>query len=119
VLPQLAELPVVKRLSTHRLFEAIIAAAAQGESIEFSRIEARLDDASKSLLHEVAFADDIHGSGERVEEALACLRALESTDLDAQRSELRARVKAAERSGNLQEALHWNKELMKLERSGG
>ncbi len=118
VLPQLAELPVVKRLTTHRVFEAIQAASAQGEAIEFSRIEARLDDSAKTLLHEVAFADDIDGSGERVDEALACLRALESSDLDAQRSELRARVKAAERVGNLQEALHWNRELMELERAG-
>jgi DNA primase len=118
VLPQLAELAVVKRLATFRVFEAIQAAAAQGEVIEFSRIEARLDDSSKSLLHEAAFADDIDGSGERVDEAIACLRALESSDLDAQRSELRARVKAAERVGNLQEALHWNRELMQLERAG-
>lgn len=118
VLPQLADLAVVKRLSTYRVFEAIQAAVSQGETIEFSRIEARLDDAAKTLLHEAAFADDIDGCGERVDEALACLRALESSDLDAQRSELRARVRAAERVGNLQEALHWNRELMQLERAG-
>jgi DNA primase len=115
--PVLAELPALDRLVTHRIIRAILASSSQGEPVEFSRIEARLDDPTKVLLHEVAFADDIDGQGERVEQALACLRTIEASDLDAQRSELRARVKAAERSGNLQEALHWNKELLKLERA--
>lgn len=118
VLPQLAELPALKRLITYPIFEAIFASASQGETVEFSRIEARLNESAKALLHEVTFADDVDGSEERIEEALACLRALEHADLDAQRSELRTRVKAAERSGNMPEALHWNKELMKLERAG-
>jgi DNA primase len=114
VLPQLGETTALQRLAARRIFEAILAAAAQGEPIEFSRIEPRLDEASKKLLHEVVFADDIDGGGERAEDALACLKALESSDLDAQRSELRARVKAAERAGNMQEALHWTRELQKL-----
>ncbi len=118
LLPQVSELPGLQRLVTHGIIAAILAAAAQGETIEFSRIEARLDDPSKALLHEVGFADDIDGTGERLEEAMSCLKALESSGLDAQRSELRDRVKAAERSGNMQEALHWTKELLKLERAG-
>jgi DNA primase len=118
VLPQLAELPLLKNMSTRAVFEAMLAVSSQGQKVEFSQIEGRLDDRSKALLHEVAFADDIDGSGEPVERALACLRALEQSDLEAQRTELRARVKEAERSGNLQEALEWNKELLKLERAG-
>jgi DNA primase len=116
-LPQLAEMSGLERLVTHRVFAAILACAAQGEVVEFSKVDARLDDASKALLHEVAFADDMDGNSQRAEEALACLKALETSDVDAQRSELRAKVKAAERSGNIEEALRWNKALLKLERS--
>jgi DNA primase len=117
VLPQLAGMPAVGRLATHKVFEAILACAAQGEPVEFSRVEARLDESAKSLLHEAAFADDMDEGGAGVEEALACLRVLEGWDLEAQRSELKARVKAAERAGDLQEALHWSRELLKLERA--
>lgn len=117
VLPQIAQLPSLNRLTTQSIFQAILTVAGNGEAVDYSRVEGRLDESSRALLHEVAFADDIEGGSERVEEALACLRALETSDLEAQRAELRARVKTAERSGNLQEALEWNRELMKLERS--
>ena len=102
------------RLATHKIFEAILAAAAQGEPVEFSRLEARLDDLSKALLHEIVFDDDIDGNSESVQDALNCLKTLEESNLDAQRAELRARVRDAERSGDLQEALRWTKELQRL-----
>ena len=117
-LPRLAELPSLGRMATERIFRAILACDAQGEAVEFSHVEARLDETSKALLHEVAFADDIDEATDAVEETLACLNTLEGIDMETQRAELRAKVKAAERSGNMQEALHWNRELMKLERSG-
>ncbi len=116
-LPQVAELPNLGRLAAGRIFEAIVTAASQGEAIEFSRIEGRLDDTTKALLHDIAFADDIDGSGESVQDALNCLKTLEDSDLEAQRAEMKARVREAERSGNLQEALRWTKELQKMSAS--
>mgnify|MGYP000988898395 CR=1 FL=1 len=118
-LPRLLEMRSLERMITLKVFQAILSCESQGEPVEFSKVEARLDDAGKALLHEVAFADDIDESSDGVEETLACLNALEGSDLEARRSDLRARVKAAERSGNLQEALHWNRELMRLDRSAG
>jgi DNA primase len=118
VLPQLSGLRGLERLATYKVFEAVLACSAQNEPAEFARVEARLDDAGKTLLHEIAFADDMDENSARVEEALACLKALENSDLDAQRSDLRARIRTAERSGNMQEALQWTKELMRLERVG-
>jgi DNA primase len=118
VLPQLGAIRGLERLATHKILEAVLTCSAQGEIPEFARVEARLDDAGKTLLHEIAFADDMGGDGARVEDALACLKALETSDLDAQRSELRARIRAAEREGNLQEALHWTRELTRLEKVG-
>lgn len=118
VLPQLAGLGGLARLATRSILEAVLACAAQGEEAEFARVEARLDEAGKNLLHEIAFADDMDETSGRVEEALACLKALESSDLDAQRSELRSRIRAAERAGQMQEALLLTKELMRLEKVG-
>lgn len=119
VLPQLAAMPSLNRLATAKILEAVLACVAQGESVEYSRVEPRLDDAAKALLHEIAFADDIDQQGDRVEQALACLKVLELSELDAQRSELRSRVRSAERSGDLAEAMRWTKELLNLERASG
>jgi hypothetical protein len=103
-------------LATRRIFEAVFAAADSDGDVEFSRVEARLDEASKALLHEVAFADDISGETSRLEEAAACLRALEERSAESRRSELRSQVKAAERAGNLEEAIRCMKQLAELER---
>ena len=116
ILPVLRELPAVNQLETRRVFEAVLAAADSDGGVEFERVEARLEDASKALLHEVAFADDMSEEGSRLEQAVACIRALEEKGVEMRRSELRARVKAAERAGNLDEALDCMKELRELER---
>jgi hypothetical protein len=47
-----------------------------------------------------------------------CLRSLERSDLKAQVAALKARVKAAERSGDLHEALRLADELRHLEKAG-
>ncbi len=117
VLAQVLDLTQRRQLITQKIFEAIAAAAADG-GVEFAAVDARLDDLSKVLLHDVAFADDIDGGSDPLEEALACLRELEHSTVESQRSELRAKVRDAERLGDMTQALHWNRELMKLERAG-
>jgi DNA primase len=116
ILPGLQDSPAMNGLATRRIFEAVFAAADSDGDVEFSRVEARLDEASKALLHEVAFADDISGETSRLEEAAACLRALEERSAESRRSELRSQVKAAERAGNLEEAIRCMKQLAELER---
>jgi DNA primase len=117
ILPALRQLPVLEQLVTRRVFEAVMAAAESDGAVEFERVEARLEDASRALLHEVAFADDTAEDGSALEQAVACIRALEEKGVEMRRSELRARVKNAERAGNFDEALSCMKQLRELERA--
>ncbi len=117
ILPDLRQSPAVQRLMTRRIFEAVFAAMDSEGGVEFARVEARLDENSKALLHEIAFADDISGDGPRLEEAAACVRAIEQQDLESRRSELRAQVKAAERAGDLEAARRSMQQLIELERA--
>ena len=58
----------------------------------------------------------LQGKSVSWEQAQACLRRLESDFRKRQVGELRARVKAAEREGRVEEALSWMAELSRLER---
>lgn len=52
-----------------------------------------------------------------LEQAWACLEALRAAEREAERSRLRARIKEAERAGNVDEALRLTEELTRLDRS--
>jgi DNA primase len=119
VLPQLRRLAAIENFATRRVFEAVFQAADSGSAVDFSQVEGRLDEANRALLHEVIFADHIVDETVYLDQALACLRRLEEEQFESQRAELRARVKSAEREGKLQDALHWMKELGRLEKPGG
>jgi len=51
-----------------------------------------------------------------LEQGEACLRALENSEHESRRSQVKARVKAAERDGNFAEALRLAEELARIER---
>lgn len=118
VLPQLSNLSVAG-FTTHRIFEALLQAAEGDAAFDFAQLEGRLDDSNRALLHDIVFADQVDDEPAHLDQALACIRRLEEEQLHARRSELRARVKSAEREGKLQDALHWMKELGRLEKAGG
>lgn len=116
VLPALKALPAFAQLGTRRILEALAAMSESGARFSFAELEARLEDADKQLLAAVAFADEI-GEGENpLAQALACLQTLEAADREARRSELRARIRQAEASGDFEEALKLTEELMRLDR---
>jgi DNA primase len=117
ILPDLRRSPAVQRLVTRRIFEAVFAAAEADGGVEFARVEARLDENSKALLHEIAFADEMSSEGSRLDQAAACVRAIQEQDFESRRSELRAQVKAAERAGNFEAARRWMQQLSELERA--
>jgi hypothetical protein len=57
------------------------------------------------------------GAGLSVEQGIACLRSLQTADIETKRAELKARVKEAERAGNLAEALRLSEELNRVRRT--
>jgi hypothetical protein len=68
------------------------------------------------VLAAVVIADELGREHYTLAEAQACLRKLEEERLDSAKTSLRTRVREAERSGNLAEALRLNDELGKLGR---
>jgi hypothetical protein len=82
-----------------------------GSSVTFSGLDARLSPGIQSLLHDMVAADDISDDAITLESARACLRKLESVALKRRGDELRARVKSAEREGQVEEALSLMAEL--------
>jgi DNA primase len=104
-IPELRDLPPVDRFVARNVFKALFAMHSDGAPFRLADLEGRLSDADRDLLSSVVFADEILEEEKAAEQALACLRSLKSQDPQAELAALRAQVKAAERAGNIQEAL--------------
>ena len=111
VIPDLREMPVVDRFVTRNLFKALFSIYSDGGSLRFADLEGRLEDADRDLLSSIVFADEVLEEERASEQALACLRRLKEQDPKAEIAALRAQIKAAEREGNLQQAIHLAQEL--------
>jgi len=77
---------------------------------------AEAKDEDRVLLAGAVLGDGTHDQSLTLEQGMACLRALETTGREQERTALKARVKAAERDGNMNEALRLAEELARMER---
>ncbi len=116
ILPRLAAMPEIAQFTTRRIFQALFALYANQPRFHFSDLEARLEESDRAVLAAVVIADELGQEHYTLAEAQACLRKLEEERLDSAKTSLRTRVREAERSGNLAEALRLNDELSKLGR---
>ncbi|HOL71514.1 MAG TPA: DNA primase [Bryobacteraceae bacterium] len=117
VLPKLKGISEWKRFATRRIFETLIQIEESGAPFRFAELEARLADSDKEALAAVVFADKPEDEEYSLEQALACIRTLEEAEREARRSELKTRIKEAERAGMLEEALRITEELSRLDRN--
>ena len=115
-IPNLATLPIVERFVTKRVFQAIFAMHSDGP-LRFTELEGRLADADRDLLSAVIFADEVLEEEKAPEQARACLRSLQSQDPKSEIAALRARIKAAEREGKLDEAIRLAEVLDRMARN--
>lgn len=115
VAPALRELEVVNRFVLRPIFESLFAIQASGDVLTFSNLEARLAEADKDLLSRIVFADEGSEETTALEQARDCLRVLQRQEWEGQRSNLKAQIQAAERSGDLAEALRLSSELPGLD----
>jgi DNA primase len=116
ILPQLRSALVVERFVTARIFQALLALCGEGEDrFSFAALEGRLEERERELLASVIFADEVGEEACSLEQARACLERLVTEERAAQRAALRARVREAERAGDLAEALRLTEELSRLE----
>jgi DNA primase len=105
VIPQLRDIAAVDRFVMRNVFKAIITLHGDQVSFHFADLEGRLSDADRNLLANVVFADQFIEEDKAIELAVACLETLKAQDPKAELADLRARIQAAERSGNLEEAM--------------
>jgi DNA primase len=114
-MPELRDLAAVDRFVARNVFKALFAMHSDGAPFRFADLEGRLSDADRDLLSSVVFADEILEEEKAAEQALSCLRSLKSQDPRSEAAALRARIKAAEREGNHQEAMRLAEEVVALD----
>jgi thioredoxin-like negative regulator of GroEL len=111
VIPPLSEMIVVDRFVTKNVFRALFGLHTDSTEFRLSDLEGRLSDADRDLLSSVVFADEVLEEEKATEQALACLRSLKAQDPKSEVAALRARIKTAERDGNLDEVMRLAQEL--------
>ena len=115
LIPRLRSMPAVDRLSTRRIFRALFALIDSGRTVNYSELEARLEENDREILAAEVLADETAGDSISLSQGVACLESLEAADREALRANLKARIKEAERAGNMQEALRLYGELNRME----
>ena len=86
--------------------------------VNFDSIHSRLQEGDQRLLAHATLADD-EGQEYTLEYGIQCLESLRRSDSLHRRQDLKMKVKEAERTGNLAEALRLAQELQKLEGRNG
>ena len=114
ILPRLVP-ELTENFASHAIFEALRLLTDGGQDVSFAVLDARLGDTAKTLLHEIVAADEIGDDEACLAQAEACLRRLNEDFRKKRNTELKVRVKNAERSGNVEEALRLMAELHSLE----
>jgi len=89
--------------------------AEGGQDVSFAVLDARLGETSRTLLHEIVAADEIGDDEACLAQAEACLRRLNEDFRRKRITELKVRIKNAERNGTFEEALRLMAELHNLE----
>jgi DNA primase len=108
---------VVRTWPVWPVIRAAIELTDAGEPVTYPAVEARLvDETHRTLLSRAVFADSSEEVFSR-DQARLYLGVLESEDAKLRTEGLRARLKQAERSGDMNEALRLNAELTALQRT--
>jgi DNA primase len=104
-IPQLHGMPAVDGFVTRNVFKALFAMHFDGGTFRFADLEGRLGEADRDLLSAVVFADDKLGEETAARVAGDCVRKLKDLEPQSELAALRERIRAAERAGNIEEAL--------------
>ncbi len=114
ILPRLDQ-AMIDSFTAREIFQIIVNLANSGEPINFAAVNERLTGPAQTLLHNLTSADEMLDSGNAREQAEACLRKLETERRKQHLKSLKARVAAAQRQGQTEEARSLAIELMQAE----
>src|SRR6201999_2527037 len=87
---------------------ALLAIHSGGEPFRFSDLEGRLSEPDRDLLSPAVFADDRLEETMALRVALDCLEKLKTVESESEVASVRAQARAAEKAGNIQEAMRLN-----------
>jgi len=118
ILPRLDQ-SFIDGFVTREIFEALNHLLASGDPVTFSALEERLTGPSQGLLHEIVSADEILDKNLSREQARNCMRRLESERHKRHVAALKAKVVAAQRDGQTEEARALAIELAHAEHARG
>jgi hypothetical protein len=118
LIPELENLPAVEQFATRRIFKALFGLHAGGGMVTYEELHARLEEGDQELLAFAVLQDETDGSAVSLSLGEQCVRSLQRSSLKAMVAALKARVKEAERSGDLHAALRLAEELHELEKAG-
>jgi DNA primase len=110
-IPQLRGHPALEGFLTRKIFETL---CGMEEPVTYSALAARLEERDRALLAAASFSED--GETEWLDLARQCMRSLWLTSLEAEKDRLREQIKAAERAGNMEEAMRCLQALKQLDR---
>jgi DNA primase len=116
LLDQLPKMEILQRLASRRVFQAILTIHAAGASLTFDAVNSRLEEPDQRLLAVTVLSGESEGQEFTLEYGIQCLNGLRRSDYQQRVQECKQRVKDAERSGNLAEALRLAQELQQMER---
>jgi DNA primase len=103
----LRHLPALRQLKTAPIYEILIGMHDAGDPIDFNSVHSRLQGALQERFASIVLDAPVASP----EDGLACVEALRREDRETLRRELKARIREAERSGDLAEALRLMGEL--------
>ncbi|MCC7497661.1 MAG: DNA primase [Bryobacterales bacterium] len=117
---QLLEAPFVERLTMGRIFHTLAAIHAAHDVVTYQSLHDRLEVPDQELLSSIVLTDSMSGENYTVVLARACLDTIYASERQREISELRQRIKQAERAGEFEAIRPLAQELDRLQarRSG-
>jgi DNA primase len=116
LLDELPKIEVLQRLAARRIFQAIAAIHGSRAPLTFDAVNSRVEEADQRLLAVAVLSDEGAGQDFTLEYGRQCLESLRRTDYQQRVQELKRRIKEAERTGSLADALRVAQELQQMER---
>jgi hypothetical protein len=107
-IPELNGLPAVDRFVSRNVFQALFAMHSDGGPFRFADLEGRLSQADRDLLSSVLFADETLDEQMALRVALDCVEKFKTLESESEVASIRAQAKAAEKAGDIQEAMRLN-----------
>ena len=108
VIPELSGLAAINQFVSKNVFQALFAMHSDGEEFRFSDLEGRLSEADRDLLSSTVFADDRLEEQMALRVAVDCLEKFKTLESESEVASIRAQAKAAEKAGDIQEAMRLN-----------